>query len=99
MKLFFTGVVRQAMEQVGHSYTRWTNFNITKEKVPINTMEVGYAWNNFAHPFGSDAVGGITHVAAQQELGVLPEWRTGPGPADPAHSAAHGPDITGMYGS
>lgn len=85
------------MAQVGHSYTNWTILNISEEKVSIHTREVRHAWNNFAHHFDPDAGGGITYVAAQQELGVLSEWRTGTDRADPDHSAALGPDISGKY--
>jgi hypothetical protein len=66
---------------------------------PLQKMEVHHDWNSVAHRPDSAAGGGIAHLAAQQELGVLPEWRPGTDPAHPAHPAALGQDISGLCGS
>ncbi|MDW7773666.1 MAG: BON domain-containing protein [Desulfobulbaceae bacterium] len=57
------------------------------------TKEEHYVWYSFAHRIDSAADRGITHMAAQSELGILPERWPGPDPADPAHPAALRPDI------
>ena len=46
------------------------------------------------HP-GFTVSGCIADLASQPKLGLLPEWRVGPDPFDPAHPTSVGPHIGG----
>jgi len=61
----------------------------------LKNKENHHAGHNLDRHPDFNVSGGIAHMAAQPQLGLLPEWRVGPDPVDPAHPAAVGPHLVG----